>query len=102
MRPTYRASSPLLPIAVHREQLECGDHRSSLCLGCTSSLPPHVRLAWADVGVEWELAICDYGLLCSKESGDPAQIGEDIQGLQAFEQRGCASGTLRFPAISRS
>ena len=40
MRIPYRTGHPFLPIPVHREQLERGDHRCSLCLGCTSSLPP--------------------------------------------------------------
>jgi len=67
VRVPYRPGHPFLSGAVYREQLECRDHRSSVCVG----------------------AICDYGILREKTSGDSAQIAEDIQGLQAIGQGGC-------------
>lgn len=96
VRVPYRPSNPLLPIADHQEQWECRDHWSSLCLGCTSSLPARAPLH----GLTWGLAICDYGLLREETSGDSAQITEDIQGVQATRQGRCPRRTSLFPAVS--
>ena len=44
MHVPYRSGNPFLPIADNQEQLECRDHWSSLCLGCTSSLLAYAPL----------------------------------------------------------